>query len=125
MKRVGLGLLQPFPFTTPSCKWAIVCFTTRASKATRGQVKVLGVRRNVAALTIAVLGLLILFTSGAYRPLLLAFAISTLCIVGHATFRSPNFKARLASARDKLFKQAWYGSVRGCEYLSLSLPVGS
>ena len=67
----------------------------------------LGVRRNLVAAGVAVFGLLLLLFTRAFVALAVAYMVSFATVLLHATFRTPNFKARLAPARDKLFKEAW------------------
>eukprot|EP00191_Tetraselmis_sp_GSL018_P002653 CAMPEP_0177610546 /NCGR_PEP_ID=MMETSP0419_2-20121207/19849_1 /TAXON_ID=582737 /ORGANISM="Tetraselmis sp., Strain GSL018" /LENGTH=162 /DNA_ID=CAMNT_0019105883 /DNA_START=524 /DNA_END=1012 /DNA_ORIENTATION=- len=74
----------------------------------RQGVKVAGVSRSLVVAALSAVSLILVYLTNA----LLTFALGTILGVGsvlaHASLRSPNLKARLASAREE-FRAVWRG----------------
>lgn len=74
----------------------------------KGVVHILGQDRRVALFLMLMLSSLLIYLSRAYITVCIAFTSSVLFVLVHATFRSPNLKARLNSYREE-FRAVWRG----------------
>lgn len=78
------------------------------SRQRQGNVKVLGLSRPLFVLLLAAGALYCWYRSRAWLGLALALVAGTSVPLCHASLRSPNLKARLASAREE-FRAVWRG----------------
>ncbi|KAF6255729.1 prenylated rab acceptor PRA1 [Scenedesmus sp. NREL 46B-D3] len=78
------------------------------SRQRQGAVRVLGLQRPLFVLLVAAAALYCWFRSRAWLGLALALVAGTCVALCHASLRSPNLKARLASAREE-FRAVWRG----------------
>lgn len=74
----------------------------------RKKLYIVGLPREVVVFILALLGLVLLYTTAALKTMAWALLTALGLPLLHATLRSPNLKARLASAREE-FRAVWRG----------------
>mmetsp|Transcript_39831 Transcript_39831/g.113006 ORF Transcript_39831/g.113006 Transcript_39831/m.113006 type:complete len:223 (-) Transcript_39831:16-684(-) len=74
----------------------------------KSDIKVAGVNRLLIATLLMALAFFVCYWSQAILTLSLGTILGACAVLAHASFRSPNLKARLASAREE-FRAVWRG----------------